>query len=175
MWGPKIVLLWCSDWLKIVILWHSIACKSEIYAAQCRSLLQEEAAAEDASRAAVHVESCDTMCSRKAQCQAPPDNPETGDMYERITSRERGCAGEKIENRAPRKRNPSGTATTTRHTTASNIIIGWNLYEYVGSLLLLLPQRVALCVTTRSRPRQTRHVLPEGRGVAQFLLSWQPG
>ena len=24
-------------------------------------------------------ESCDAMRSRKAQCQAPPDNPETGD------------------------------------------------------------------------------------------------
>ena len=49
-----------------------------------RSLLQEAAtaAAEDASRAAVHVDSCDTMRSRKAQCQAPPDNPETGDTYE---------------------------------------------------------------------------------------------
>ena len=60
-------------------------------------------------------------------------------------------------------------------TTARNIIIGWNLYEYVGSLLLLLPQRVALCVTTRSRPRQTRHVLPEGRGVAQFPPNGQAG
>ena len=96
LWGPKIVLLWCSDWLKIVILWHSIACKSEIYAAQCRSLLQEEAAAEDASRAAVHVESCDTMCSRKDQCQAPPDNPETDDTYEYHSRERRSCAGQKI-------------------------------------------------------------------------------
>ena len=46
------------------------------------SLLKEAGAAEDASRAAVHVESSDTMRSRKAQCQAPPDNPETGDTYE---------------------------------------------------------------------------------------------
>ena len=45
------------------------------------SLPQEAAAAEDASGAAVHVESCDTMRSRKAHCQAPPDNPETGDTY----------------------------------------------------------------------------------------------
>ena len=46
------------------------------------SLLKEAGAAEDASRAAVHVESSDTMRSRKAQCQAPPDKPETRDTYE---------------------------------------------------------------------------------------------
>ena len=43
------------------------------------SLLQEAASAEYASRAAVHVDSSVTMRSRKAQCQAPPDNPETGE------------------------------------------------------------------------------------------------
>ena len=37
--------------------------------------LQEAPAAEDASRAAEHVKSSDTMHSRKAQCQAPPANP----------------------------------------------------------------------------------------------------
>ena len=34
------------------------------------------------------------MRSRKAQCQSLPGNPETGDTYH---SRERSCAGEKIE------------------------------------------------------------------------------
>ena len=43
----------------------------------------------------VHVESSDTMRSRKAPCQAPPDNPETGDTYHSRESR--SCAGEKIE------------------------------------------------------------------------------
>ena len=47
------------------------------------------------SRAAVHVESSDTMRARKAQCQAPPDNPEFGDIS--YHGRERSCAGEKIE------------------------------------------------------------------------------
>ena len=65
---------------QIFNLFCSIAWNFEIYAAHRRSLLQEAAAAaEDASRAAVHVESSDTMRSRKAQCQAPPGNPETGD------------------------------------------------------------------------------------------------
>ena len=41
--------------------------------------------------------------------------------------------------------------------------------------MLLLPQRVALIVTKRTRPRQTRHGLSEGRGVAQFPASWQAG
>ena len=50
-----------------------------------------------------------------------------------ITTRERSCAGEKIEiSTSTKNMYPSGTATTIRHTTASNIIIGCNLYEYVG-------------------------------------------
>ena len=36
------------------------------------------------------------MCSRKAQCQAPPDNPETGDTYEYHSRERRSCAGQKI-------------------------------------------------------------------------------
>ena len=65
-----------------------------------RGSLLKAGAAEDASRAAVHVEPSDTMCVRKAQCQAPPDNPETGDTYE--VSRER----KKLrwpESRAPKR------------------------------------------------------------------------
>ena len=58
---------------------------------------------------AVHVESSDTMRSRKAQCQAPPDNPETGDTYH--SGESRSCAVEKI--RAPKriqKRHSSSSA-----------------------------------------------------------------
>ena len=36
------------------------------------------------------------MRSRKAQCQAPPDNPETGDTYEYQSRERRSCAGQKI-------------------------------------------------------------------------------
>ena len=56
----------------------------------------------------VHVESShDTMRSRKAQCQAPQDNPETGDTYH-IESR--SCAGEKIEHQNEYKRHRSSSA-----------------------------------------------------------------
>ena len=63
-----------------------ITCKLgfEVYDAPRRSLLNQ-AAAEDAARAAVH-ESSDTVHSQKAQFQAPPDNPATGGTYH---SRER--------------------------------------------------------------------------------------
>ena len=71
------------------------------HTAHRRSLLREAAAAQDAS-CAVHVESSDNMRSRKVQSQAPPDNPETGDTCH---SRQRSCAGEKIEHQ-----NTSGTA-----------------------------------------------------------------
>ena len=45
-------------------------------------------------------ESSGAVRSRKAQCQALPDNPETGDTYHTSSSRERSCAvarKEKIE------------------------------------------------------------------------------
>ena len=58
------------------IFFTLIECNFEICAAH--SLLQ--AAAEDAARAAVH-ESSDTVRSRKARCQTPPDNPETENTY----------------------------------------------------------------------------------------------
>ena len=41
------------------------------------------------------------MCSEKAFFQTPPYNPETGDTYR---SRERSCAGEKIEHHNVYKR-----------------------------------------------------------------------
>ena len=150
---------------------HPIACSFDMYAAHRHSLLQDATAAEDASRAAVHHESSNTMHSRKAQCQAPSDKPETEDTYH---SRERSCAGEKMQHQNVYKRHSSSAppTTTTSTTTASKIIIGWNLYEYVG-YMLVLPQRVAIIVTTRTRPRQTRHGLTEGSGVAQFPPSCQ--
>ena len=54
-----------------------------------------------ARMSAVHVESSDTMRSRRAQCEAPPDNRETGGTYH---SRGRSCAGEKIEHQNLYKR-----------------------------------------------------------------------
>ena len=58
----------------------------------------------------VHVESSDTMRSRRAQYEAPPNNPETGYTYH---SREnRSCAGEKIEYQDEYKRYSSSSAGT---------------------------------------------------------------
>ena len=75
------------------------ACNFNFFAAHRRSLLQQ-AAAEDSTRSAVH-ESSDAVRSRKAQCEAPPDNRETGGTYH---SRGRSCAGEKIEHQNLYKR-----------------------------------------------------------------------
>ena len=51
------------------------------------------------------------MRSRKAQrCQAPPDNPETGDTDHSRESR--SCAGEKIEHQNECKRHSSSSAGT---------------------------------------------------------------
>ena len=68
---------------KSLFCFRSSACNFESYAAHRTPRLSAERAgvAEYASRAAVHVESSDTMRSRKAQCQAPPDNPATGYTY----------------------------------------------------------------------------------------------
>ena len=99
----------CSDWHKIVILFLNVILKGMPHTAH--RPLQEAAAAEDASRAAVQVLSYDAMRSRKAQCQAPPDNPETGDTYH--SSRERrSCAGEKIEHQNVYKLHSSSSAGT---------------------------------------------------------------
>ena len=66
------------------------------------------------------------MRSRKAQRQAPPDKPETGDAYHSRGS----CAGEKTEHlkRIQAARPPPTTTTTMYHSHDSNIIIGWSLY-----------------------------------------------
>ena len=160
-------ILSCSDWRKIVVLFRSIACNFEIYAAHRRLLLQA-AAAEDASRAGEHVESSDTMRSRKAQCQAPPHKPETGDTYR---SRERSCAGEKIEHQNVYKLHSSSHHPPPRrhHPHDSKQHHYWVELVRVCRLdVVLLPQRVALIMTTRTHPRQTRHGLSEGSGVAHF-------
>ena len=81
-----------------------IACNFEICAAHRRSLLLlQQAAAQDAARTAVH-ESSGAVRSRKAQWQALPGNPETGDTYHTSSSREEAAiCGEKIENRAKKR------------------------------------------------------------------------
>ena len=100
----------CSDWHKVVLLY--VILKVMPHNAHRRSLLS--AARSSSSRrhlarsSTVHVESSDTMRSRKAQCQAPPDNPETGDTYHSRESR--SCAGEKIEHQNEYKRHSSSSA-----------------------------------------------------------------
>ena len=87
---------------KSLICFTLIACNIEICAAHRRSLLKP-AAAQYATRTAVH-ESSDAVRSRKAQYQAPSENPQTGDTkYKTSSSRERSYAGGEIENRSPRK------------------------------------------------------------------------
>ena len=97
-----------------------IACNFENCTAHRRSLMQQ-AATEDAAHAAVAHESSDTVRSRKAPCQAPPDNLEIGDTYH---SRERSCAGEKIEHQnvcMQAAQPPPSTTTTTTHTTCTSM------------------------------------------------------
>ena len=130
-----------------------IACTFEIYAARCCNR-----AAEDTPRAQQHTSLLIPCAHGKLNVKhyRTTPKPET-----HITSRGRSCAGEKIENRAPKRiqaqqLSSSGTAATTRHhrddhphvrhskehrywvelvrvcRLARNIDIGWNLYEYVG-------------------------------------------
>ena len=74
------------NWPKIVSLLFHSDCNYELYTAHLSPLLQK---ASDAARAAVH-EPSDTLCSQKAQCEAAPDNPESGDITQ---YRGRRCAG----------------------------------------------------------------------------------
>ena len=114
-----------------------IACNFEICAAHRRSLLLQQAAAQDAARTATH-ESSGAVRSRKARCQARPDNPETGDTYRTSSSRERSCAGEKIENNRASKKVPGMYPSATHshhhppHLSDQQRNNGWNLYEYFG-------------------------------------------
>ena len=55
------------------------------------------------------------MPSRKAQCQVPPDNPETGDTYEYHSRERRSRAGKKIEHQnVHRRRSSRGASIYTR-------------------------------------------------------------
>ena len=67
-----------------------VACNVENFAAHRRSLLLQQAAAQDAARTAAHKFSGGVR-SPKAQCAALPDNPETRDTYH-TSSSERSCA-----------------------------------------------------------------------------------
>ena len=86
----------CSDWHKIVLLFRSILhviLKVMPHTAHRRSLLS--AAGSNSSRthlarsSTVHLECSDTMRSRKAQCQALQDSPETGNTYNIYISQSR--------------------------------------------------------------------------------------
>ena len=100
--------------VQIVILFPlHIACNFEGYAAHRTPPIS--AARSSSSRrhlarsSTVHVESSDTMHSRKAQCLAPPHNPETGDAYH---SRGRSCACEKIKHQKNVYKRHSSSAKT---------------------------------------------------------------
>ena len=87
-------------------------------------------------------ESSDPVRSRKGQCQALPDNPETEYTYHKWKEKLRWRENRKQSTKtytstaaaaAAQPPLPATTTTTTHtHDTARNIIIGWNLYEYVG-------------------------------------------
>ena len=90
-----------------------IACNFEMYAARCCN----RASAEDTPRAQQHTSLLIPCAHGKLNVKhyRTTPKPET-----HITSRGRSCAGEKIENRAPKRiqaqqLSSSGTATTTRH------------------------------------------------------------
>ena len=107
-------ILSCSDWHNI-FLWFplQIACNLKImrHTAHRRSLLS--AAGSSSIRrhltrsSTVHVDSSDNIRSCRAQCQAPPDNPETADSYHSRENRSR--AGEKIEYQVEYKRYSSNS------------------------------------------------------------------
>ena len=55
------------------------------------------------------------MRSRKAQCEAPPDNPETGDTYQYHSRERRSRADQKIEHQnAHRRRSSRGASIYIR-------------------------------------------------------------
>ena len=142
-----------------------IECNFEACAAHCRSLLHPAAGA---APAAVH-EGSDTVRSRRAQCEAAPDNPTTRDTYH---SRGRSCAddfslttaSEDIEHQTAPKRiqatQPPLPPWSTRQQAAQHL-------RGISTTMLLLLQRVAVIVATRRYPRQTRHGRSEEKGVAK--------
>ena len=82
---------------------HAVHRRSVLSAARSSSIRKHLARS-----STVHVESSDTMRSRKAQYQAPSDNPETGDTYHSRESR--SCAGGKIEHQNEYKKQHSGSS-----------------------------------------------------------------
>ena len=121
----------------------------------------------------VHVESFDTMRSRKARCQAPPDNPETGDTNH---TRGRSCAAENI--RGP-DMYTSGTATTHhddgQHSPSCTRQQATNL---LGGTCTSMSVSCCCCCRSVRRilwqrepaPHQPRHGPSEGRGVPQSRM-----
>ena len=96
-------ILSCSDSHKIVILFPlHIACNFYVMPHTAhRGLLLSAARIGSISRHlarsnTVHVESSHHLRSRKAQCQPPSGNPETGDTSH--SGERRSCDGEEIEN-----------------------------------------------------------------------------
>ena len=124
---------------------------------------------------AQQYESSGAVRSRKAQCQALPHSPETGDTHDSSSSREEAAlCGEKIDNRAaPKKRIQAAQPPPPATRQQATQLLGGTCTSMSAScccccrsVLLLLPHRVALIVTKSTRPRRTRHGLSEGRGVA---------
>ena len=149
-----------------------IACHFEIYAAHRRSLLQR-AAPEDAVRSAAHVESSDTMCSRKGQCQASPEYSETGDTHH---SREGILRWREI--RAAKRIQPAYQCTTHHHDRYHpHDIKQYNYWvELVRVCRLDVLAAAAACwfYCDHENPPLPNE-LSEGSGVAQFLPSYQLG
>ena len=116
------------------------------------------------------------MRSRKAQCEAAPDNSEAGNI---TAVEEESCADEKIEDQNAYKRcshHPSATTTTTNHHAWYQ---GSKQHIFDGTCASM---SVSCCCCCRSvllllyndnppPPNEVRAI--EGRGVAQFPPSWQ--
>ena len=132
---------------KSLFCFTPIACNFESCAAHRRSLLLQQAAS-------VHTRRRAHSSTRVVWCRALTESSmsiTTGQPRNRrhIITRQvvekEAALWPGNRKQSTKKTCPSGTATmATRHTTASNTVVGWSLYEYVGWLLLLLPQRVAL-------------------------------
>ena len=80
--APKIVVFWCSDWPKLVTRYfaslslHVILKTVKHTAARCCCNKQQHK-----TPRAQQYTSLLVPCAQKVQCQALPDNPETGDTY----------------------------------------------------------------------------------------------
>ena len=83
------------------------------HTAHRRSLLQEAAAAEDASHAAVHIESSDTMLSRKVSMSSTTRPHRNRRYIPGYHSTEISCTSEKIEHQNVHERHSSNASTYT--------------------------------------------------------------